>query len=337
MERGWTEKDFAEILARPVQAVSEILNGRKQIVADTALAIGEALGTSPDLWLNLQTAYNLYQARTHRPVAADVARRARLRALVPVSEVRRRGWLPDTPDLDVLEAAVRELLGLHDIGDQPVFAVAARRKRTGQDFSPPQLAWLGRIRQIAVERMVATYDSQALGSLASDLVHRIHDPSDLRDLTGWFADCGVVLVTELGLRSSNLDGATMLLSGGTPVIGLTARGDRMDSFVFTLLHECAHLLLGHVGVQGICVDEDLDRFEGGESIEVAANDQAGAWVLSPDVELPAGQISLPMVIRFASQHRLHPSFVIGRLQRERHDWSLLRRNIPRVRPYLGVA
>src|ERR1700681_2384870 len=65
-ERGWSEKEFAEILGRPVQAVSEILNGRKQIVPDTALAIAEALGTSPDLWLNLQTAFNLQQARTRR-------------------------------------------------------------------------------------------------------------------------------------------------------------------------------------------------------------------------------------------------------------------------------
>ena len=64
-ERGWSEKDFAEILGRPVQAISEIMNGRKQIVPDTALAIGEALGTSASMWLNLQVAYNLFEARVN--------------------------------------------------------------------------------------------------------------------------------------------------------------------------------------------------------------------------------------------------------------------------------
>ena len=59
-----------------MQAVSEILNGRKQIVADTALAIGEALGTSPQLWLNLQTTFNLVEARSRRPESGDVSRRA---------------------------------------------------------------------------------------------------------------------------------------------------------------------------------------------------------------------------------------------------------------------
>jgi HTH-type transcriptional regulator/antitoxin HigA len=336
-ERGWTEKEFAEILARPVQAVSEILNGRKQIVADTALALAEALGTSPDLWLNLQTAYNLYEARTRRPVSADVARRARLRALVPVSELRRRRWIPDTDDLDALEAGVKNLLGLREINDEPVFAAAARRSNVHQDFSPAQLAWLGRVRQRATERSVSTYDPQALEDLALDLVHRIHDPTDLAALPGWLADCGVVLVAELALRSSKLDGAAMLLPNGVPAIGLTTRGDRMDSFVFTLLHECAHLVLGHVTAVGICVDEDLDEFDGGAFFEVAANEQAGEWVLPSDVELPNGPITLPMVISLATRYRLHASFVIGRLQRQRRDWGLLRRNIPRVRPFLGVA
>jgi len=50
-ERGWSAKEFAEILGRPAQAVSEILKGKKQIVPATALAIGEALGTSASLWM----------------------------------------------------------------------------------------------------------------------------------------------------------------------------------------------------------------------------------------------------------------------------------------------
>ena len=50
------------------------MNGHKQIVPDTALAIGEALGTSAAMWLNLQVAYNLFEARAQRPAATDVSR-----------------------------------------------------------------------------------------------------------------------------------------------------------------------------------------------------------------------------------------------------------------------
>ena len=57
-ERGWTERELAEILGWPVQAVSETLDGRKEITQEAALALGEALGTSAELWTNLQAAFD---------------------------------------------------------------------------------------------------------------------------------------------------------------------------------------------------------------------------------------------------------------------------------------
>ena len=63
-ERGWTATEFSEIIGRPIQAVSEILNAKKEITAETALAISAALGTTPEVWLNLQTRYRLHQQRT---------------------------------------------------------------------------------------------------------------------------------------------------------------------------------------------------------------------------------------------------------------------------------
>ena len=58
--RSWTQKDFAEIIGRPLQSVNEIINGKKAITPETATQIGAALGTGPQLWLNLQNTYNLW-------------------------------------------------------------------------------------------------------------------------------------------------------------------------------------------------------------------------------------------------------------------------------------
>ncbi len=54
--RGWTQEEFADILGRPLQTVNQIINGKKEITAETARAIAEAFGTSAELWLNLQSA-----------------------------------------------------------------------------------------------------------------------------------------------------------------------------------------------------------------------------------------------------------------------------------------
>jgi antitoxin HigA-1 len=48
--------------------LSRILNGKAGISADMSLRLAEALGTSPTLWIDLQTQYDLWQAsRRRRP------------------------------------------------------------------------------------------------------------------------------------------------------------------------------------------------------------------------------------------------------------------------------
>jgi addiction module HigA family antidote len=59
-ERGWTQGDLAKVIGRPLQAVNEIIRGKKRITAETAKAIALAFGTSPELWLNMQTYYDLH-------------------------------------------------------------------------------------------------------------------------------------------------------------------------------------------------------------------------------------------------------------------------------------
>src|SRR5207248_2374811 len=72
--RGWSQAQFARVLGRPLQAVNQIINGRKRVTPQTALEIASALGTSPEVWLNLESAYQLARAKRPDP---RIARRAR--------------------------------------------------------------------------------------------------------------------------------------------------------------------------------------------------------------------------------------------------------------------
>jgi HTH-type transcriptional regulator/antitoxin HigA len=74
--RGWTQSEFARIIGRPIQVVNEIINGRKRITVESAKEIGLALGTGPELWLNLENAYRL-----HTTPAADPAIKKRAAAM----------------------------------------------------------------------------------------------------------------------------------------------------------------------------------------------------------------------------------------------------------------
>jgi HTH-type transcriptional regulator/antitoxin HigA len=57
--RGWSQTEFAEIIGRPMRVVNEIIAGKVQITPKTAAEIAAALGTSPQYWMNLETAYQL--------------------------------------------------------------------------------------------------------------------------------------------------------------------------------------------------------------------------------------------------------------------------------------
>jgi addiction module HigA family antidote len=54
---------LARDIGVPPGRISTIVNGKRSITADTALRLGAYFGVSPELWLNLQTDYDLRIAR----------------------------------------------------------------------------------------------------------------------------------------------------------------------------------------------------------------------------------------------------------------------------------
>jgi len=68
---------LARALAVPPNRIGAIVNGRRAITADTALRLGKYFGTSPELWLDLQSDYELRVAR--RTVWRRVEPRVRTR------------------------------------------------------------------------------------------------------------------------------------------------------------------------------------------------------------------------------------------------------------------
>ena len=66
---GITQMELARHLGWPYARLNEIINGRRGVTAASALAVGDALGTGPEFWLNLQKDWDLWHSqRQHRPV-----------------------------------------------------------------------------------------------------------------------------------------------------------------------------------------------------------------------------------------------------------------------------
>ena len=58
-EIGITAKRLADVLEVPPNRLYQLLAGKRNVTADTALRLSQYFGMSADFWMNLQSAYEL--------------------------------------------------------------------------------------------------------------------------------------------------------------------------------------------------------------------------------------------------------------------------------------
>ena len=64
-----TQRDAAKKMDISVNRLNEIVKGKRGVTADTALRFAKLTGTTPEFWLNLQMAVDLYRARREMSAA----------------------------------------------------------------------------------------------------------------------------------------------------------------------------------------------------------------------------------------------------------------------------
>jgi addiction module HigA family antidote len=72
-----SQNQLAKAIGISPNRITEIVNNRRRISADTALRLGLYFGNSPEFWLNLQTHYDLKMARKNLKPAAAAKIKAR--------------------------------------------------------------------------------------------------------------------------------------------------------------------------------------------------------------------------------------------------------------------
>jgi HTH-type transcriptional regulator / antitoxin HigA len=118
------------------------------------------------------------------------------------------------------------------------------------------------------------------------------------------------------INKAPINGSTRWIKD-TPLIQLTGRYKRNDSFWFTFFHEAGHILLH--GKKDIFL-ENIDYSEKDKQKEKEADNFAIKWTLSKEEQeeiLQRLRITEADVIEFAEKFNTHPAIIIGRLHHER--------------------
>ena len=333
--RGWSQTELAEIMGRPVRLINEIIAGKRAITPETAVQLGDSLGTGAEVWLNLESQYQLSKVPASD---GQVARRARLYDRFPVREMIKRSWLAAHKEIDALEGACRDFFGLASLDHDVQFCHAAKKSAASEAPTMLQLAWLVRARQVASEMKGPAYSAPRLRDTLPRLAALLSAPEEIRHVAPRLAECGVHFVVVEPIPGAKIDGACFWLKDGHPVVALSLRLDRIDNFWFVLRHELEHVLRED-GRDGFVLDLDLEGTESVEPAEIAAN-EAGAEFCVPQAELVNFMarvgpfFSEERVVRFAQRLNVHPGLVVGQLQRRLERYDLFRKHQVKVRAFV---
>lgn len=316
---GITQAEVARRAGRPVQAISEIIQGKKEITAETAIELERVVGVPAHVWVRLEADY-----RTAKAMLAD---RDRLQEEVPFAlrcpyaEMAQWGWVPATRDR--IEK-VRHLLGFFGVASLANLSSAAAWRRSDALTTDEcaLAAWLRKGELEAQVVSVGDFDHDGLKAILPAIRGFTSEPPDVFDpkLKRMLARLGIALVYVPHLKKTGAHGATRWI-GRKAVVELSARLRWADIFWFTLFHELSHLLLhGRKGVFINFVHDRRDRHE--READAYAGDTLISAALYPQIVAKCDRHQFASrydIIEFAAEIGVHPGIVVGRLQ---HDGKL---------------
>jgi HTH-type transcriptional regulator/antitoxin HigA len=223
--RGWTQSDLARILGRPLPTVNGIIQGKHAIMPEMAIALGEAFGTGPEVWMQREASYRLSLAKDGD---AGVRKRARLYEVAPIKELQSRGWIGPADDPDALEKELLTFFEVDSLDAEPEIVASFRRTAPDEPLTPALKAWCFRARHLARALKVAPFLDGRLGECEKELRRLAAFPKEARKVPRVLAAYGIRFVVVEPLSGSKADGAAFWLNPRAPVIVLSLRYDRVD-------------------------------------------------------------------------------------------------------------
>ncbi|MDD3536125.1 MAG: hypothetical protein PHC50_08285 [Candidatus Cloacimonetes bacterium] len=324
-EKGLKQRDLVPYIGSP-EAVSEVLNRKRNLTFDMMKAFNEILDIPLDVFFNYQ--------EDEIPDSREA-----LESKIPLQELIKKGWITCQGSVRNAKKKTRELLDSFfsnkahfDFAYSQGGTYKRQLVRKGSNIDEVSLAtWIYMVLKIASGVKAPRVYSEslltdkAIGNLKGFSI----EPNGPKLAQEHLLKLGIVLVILPHLKKTHIDGAALKMpDNGTPVIALTLRYDRIDNFWFCLFHELAHIRK-HLQDNRI-IAENLDVIDYKDDVEIEADSLARSWLI-PQEEWEEfyenGDYSPAAVVDFAEKIGIHPAIVAGRIRHQTQNWMILSRMV----------
>ena len=321
-ELGMSQAELAQRMGRPLQMISEIIQGKKAITAETALQLERATGVPVNFWNSSQRNYEATLARLEeeRGLLPDSSWLTQF----PLKALINLHWVPQCESPSEQLRALLNFFGVAGMKEWKALWTApevAYRKSTVFETNPmAAAAWLRQGERVAQQIRTEPYNQEMF----------IKTLYEIRRLTTTDANvfvpralelcraAGVALVFIPELPATRAYGATRWLTHSKAILQLSLRGKADDFLWFTFFHESAHILKH--GKRDVFIESDEDTTDHETRRKEHEADTFAADFLIPKHTFSEFRLqrrfNTQTVERFAKQLGIAPGIVVGRLQHE---------------------
>lgn len=313
-QQGLRNKDLVPYLGSAPK-VSEVLNGTRNLSLNMIRRLSEGLGISADILIQAPSQKSAFEKSIDWQA-------------FPLSEMRKRGYFEgfDGTLQELKEYAAERLsdfLGSVKSGFslQPAMLRTSAHLRSNDKETDPYALWAWQVRVLkkaAEQKLPNNYKSNTVNLEWMRNVARLSWLEQGPLLAVEFLNkSGIHVVIESHLPKTYLDGAVCVSPDGNPVVALTLRYDRLDSFWFSLMHELAHIAL-HIDGTEVWYLDDLDAL-GGDEIEQQADSMAEEALIPSDVWERCNPVYADDVKELSKALEVSPCIIAGRVRYESED------------------
>ena len=320
-EMGMSIKEFAIRTGKPEKTIIAVLKEESSLTPEMAILFENVTQIPAQFWINKQARYNEFIARKKHE--ESIAQAANWAHEFPYAEMAKHNWVPSTR---IAEEKTINLLSYFGVASHSAWEKlyvetelkVAAYTSLKQSHQPHAIsAWLRQGELQAKHINAPDFDVKLLKSNIPAMRQlMIEQPADFfLQLQSLCLQAGVVLLFTPKLPKVPLSGSTRWLNN-TPLIQLTARYKKNDSFWFTFFHELGHIILH--GKKFISL-ENIDFAASDPLKEEEAHQFAICHTFTKEQEqevVQKGDVTEQDIIDFAKKFNTHPAMIIGRLQ---HD------------------
>lgn len=321
-DMGITQDEFAKRLGTTGKNLSDLLRGKIKLSDEIALKLSIMLGTSVDVWLNLQKTYNEIVLEIERCKTID--NEIEYIKLIDYSFFVNLNVVSNVRKSETRVAELLEYLRISSFNvlKQPDFLVNYRTAISNVEEKNiiNSNAWVQTALNIGRSSKTDSLDLKKLRIHLTEIRSMtLKSPQEfivrLKDI---FASCGVAFVLLPHLKNSGVNGAVKWVDKQKVILALNDRRKYADTFWFSLFHEIGHVLQKKVTM--LIVNRDVkDMDDVNRKLEEEANEFARNFLIPREaysVFIERNDFSESAVLRFAEEICIHPGIVVGRLQRD---------------------